>query len=152
MFFKTLETYELHKIILMKFNIMLIALLIALLVTSCGNSHKSHNQEAVQIELNNGQKWKVNLEMTPYILEAEQILLQYHDDDYHALADLLKNKNKGLIKSCTMDGKSHDELHKWLHPHMQLIDALEDTENEEKADKIIGELKASFQTYHNYFQ
>ena len=152
MFFKTLETFELHKIILMKFNIMLIALLIALLVTSCGNSHKSHNQEAVHIELNNGQKWKVNLEMTPYILEAEQILLQYNENDYDALAEQLKNKNNRLIKSCTMDGKSHEELHKWLHPHIQLIDALEDAENKEEADKIISELKVSFQTYHNYFQ
>ena len=50
-------------------------------------------------------KWKINLEMTPYILEAEQILLQYNDNDYNALAEQLKNKNNGLIKSCTMDGK-----------------------------------------------
>ncbi|MEZ4950622.1 MAG: hypothetical protein R2784_14740 [Saprospiraceae bacterium] len=84
--------------------------------------------------------------------EAEQILLQYNDNDYNALAEQLKNKNNGLIKSCTMDGKSHEELHKWLHPHIQLIDALEDAENKEEADKIISELKASFQTYHNYFQ
>lgn len=136
----------------MKIYIISIAVFVALLATSCGNSHKSHNQEAVQIELNNGQKWKVNLEMTPYILEAEQILLQYNDNDYIALAEQLKNKNKGLIKSCTMDGKSHEELHKWLHPHMQLIDALEDAENKEEADKLISELNASFQTYHNYFQ
>jgi len=136
----------------MKIYITFIAVFITLLATSCGNTHKSHNQEAVHIELNNGQKWKVNLEMTPYILEAEQILLQYNDNDYDALAEQLKNKNNRLIKSCTMDGKSHEELHKWLHPHIQLIDALEDAENKEEADKIISELKVSFQTYHNYFQ
>jgi hypothetical protein len=136
----------------MKIHIIFIAVFITLLATSCGNSHKSNTQEALQIELNNGQKWNVNLEMTPYILEAEQILLQYKGNDYNALAEQLKNKNNGLIKSCTMDGKSHEELHKWLHPHIQLIDALEDAENKEEADKIISELKASFQTYHNYFQ
>jgi hypothetical protein len=128
------------------------AVFFALLATSCRNSHHSLNLEAVQIDLNNGQKWKVNLEMAPFILEAEQILLQYNDNDFLALAEQLKNKNKGLIKSCTMDGKSHEELHKWLHPHMQLIESLGAAENKEEANKIISELKASFQTYHNFFQ
>lgn len=136
----------------MKIYIIFIAVFITLLATSCGNSHKIHTQEALQIELNNGQKWNVNLEMTPYILEAEQILLQYKGNDYNALAEQLKNKNNGLIKSCTMDGKSHEELHKWLHPHMQLIENLDDAENTEEADIIIDELKTSFQNYHKYFQ
>jgi hypothetical protein len=136
----------------MKIYIVFIAVLIALLPTSCGNSHKSHNQEAVQIELNNGQKWNVNSEMTPYILDAEQILMDYNGSNQKGLAEQLNAKNKGLIKSCTMDGKSHEELHKWLHPHMQLIDALEDAKNKAETDQIISELKESFQTYHNYFK
>jgi hypothetical protein len=136
----------------MKIYIISIAVLIALLATSCGNSHKSHNQEAVQIELNNGQKWNVNSEMTPYILDAEQILMDYNGSNHKGLAEQLNAKNKGLIKSCTMDGKSHEELHKWLHPHMQLIENLDDAENTEEADIIIDELKTSFQNYHKYFQ
>ncbi|MEZ4888721.1 MAG: hypothetical protein R3E32_28605 [Chitinophagales bacterium] len=136
----------------MKIYIISIAVLIALLATSCGNSHKSHNQEAVQIELNNGQKWNVNSEMTPYILDAEQILMNYNGSNPKGLAEQLNAKNKGLIKSCTMNGKSHEELHKWLHPHMQLIENLDDAENTEEADIIIDELKTSFQNYHKYFQ
>jgi len=122
------------------------------LATNCSNSHEDHTQEAVSIELNNGQKWKVNTEMTPYILEAEQVLMQFNSNDYKKLAEQLEAKNKGLIKSCTMDGKSHDELHKWLHPHIQLIKALDDPESKEEADKVVDELKSSFQTYHKYFQ
>lgn len=133
------------------FQISIIAVFFALFAMSCNNT-SNHEHAAASIELNNGQKWVVNAEMKPYILEGEQLLLNYDGTDYKQLAEGLKAKNKGLIKSCTMDGKSHDELHKWLHPHMQLIDALDDAENKEDADKIIAELTSSFQTYHANFQ
>jgi hypothetical protein len=97
-------------------------------------------------------KWIVNTEMTPFILEAEQLLLNYKGSDYETLAEQLKTKNNGLIKSCTMNGKSHDELHKWLHPHMNLIETLDDAADKAEADKIIDQLKISFQTYNTYFQ
>jgi hypothetical protein len=51
-----------------------------------------------------------------------------------------------------MDGKSHEELHKWLHPHMQLIEDLGNADNDQQANEIIAQLNKSFQTYHNYFQ
>ncbi len=80
------------------------------------------------------------------------MLNQYDNADYKELGEQLGGQNKRLIKSCTMKGKSHDELHKWLHPHMQLVEALEDAENEQNANKTIKQLKESFQTFHNYFQ
>ena len=129
-----------------------VVVLLALFAMSCNNSAKNDTNEEPNIELNEGQKWKVNEEMSPFILEAEQILMQYDGSNYENLAEQLESKNKGLIKSCTMDGKSHDELHKWLHPHMQLIEALDDAESKSEADKIIAELKSSFKTYHTYFQ
>ncbi|MFZ1705040.1 MAG: hypothetical protein WAT79_11895 [Saprospiraceae bacterium] len=117
-------------------------------------SHEDHqaNDENALIELVNGEKWMVNAEMKPYILDAENILAQYANSNYKELAEQLKDKNKGLIKSCTMDGQSHDELHKWLHPHMELIEALADAENGQEANKVIIELKKSFANYHTYFQ
>ena len=121
------------------------------LMVGCKNSG-SHNHEQVAIELNNGQKWKVNEEMSPYILEGEKILKDYTGQDYEALADELESQNKKLIKSCTMDGKAHDQLHKCLHPHIQLIESLEDAETVTQANTIIEQLKESFKTYHTYFQ
>jgi hypothetical protein len=125
--------------------------LTAVLAVSCNNSG-SHNHEQVAVELNNGQKWKVNEEMSPYILAGEKILKDYTGQDYETLADQLESQNKKLIKSCTMGGKAHDQLHKWLHPHMQLIESLEDAENVTQANTIIEQLKESFKTYHTYFQ
>ena len=93
--------------------------------------------------------------MKPYVAEAEATVNSYissHSSDYQALAAQLKEKNAALIKSCTMKGKSHEELHKWLHPHLELVDSLSKTETKENADKIIADIRASFQTYHQYFQ
>jgi hypothetical protein len=114
-----------------------------------------HDDEQSTIRLNNGEKWLVNEEMKPFILEAENILKEYiskKSTDYKALAEQLKKKNSGLIKSCTMKGESHDELHNWLHPHIDLIKALSEATSDEDAASIVSELENSFKTYHNYFQ
>ncbi len=119
---------------------------------SVSHDEHQHSDEVPTVELNNGEKWTVNPEMTPFILDAEKILNGYSNGNYKELAEQIEAKNQGLIKSCTMDGKSHDELHKWLHPHMGLIESLGDAENEQKANEIIAELKKSFEAYHTYFQ
>jgi hypothetical protein len=111
-----------------------------------------HAEVSPGIELDNGQKWQVNAEMTPYVQDAEKALSDYDNENYTALASQLTEKNQALINSCTMDGKSHDELHKWLHPHMELVKALSEAENTEKANQIVNEIKESFQTYNTYFQ
>ncbi|MCB9447112.1 MAG: hypothetical protein H6585_02055 [Flavobacteriales bacterium] len=142
----------------------------SLLLYGCGNAsnEKSNNQtevaehndhqhddESKALKLNSGVKWVVNEEMKPFILEAESILNQHiesQSQDYQALAAQLKEKNSGLIKSCTMKGESHDELHKWLHPHIELIESLSNAETAEEANKIITNLQTSFSTYNQYFQ
>jgi hypothetical protein len=104
------------------------------------------------IELNDGQKWEVNQEMKPPLERSEIALNKYDGKDYEIIAEQLKANNDELVKSCTMKGKSHDELHKWLHPHMKLTTALLEAKNEKEANKIIQKLKNSFDTYHQYFQ
>lgn len=140
----------------------------SLLLFSCGNStneqankqaetQEKHHQddESKALQLNSGEKWVVNEEMKPFILKAEGILNQYlesESQDYQTLAAQLKEENSGLIKSCTMKGESHDELHKWLYPHIELIESLSKAESTEQANKIVTDLQASFSTYNQYFQ
>lgn len=141
----------------------------SLLLYSCGNSSNEklnnqtevaehndhhHNEESESLKLNSGAKWAVNEEMKPFILKAEGILNQHiesQSQDYQTLAAQLKDLNSGLIKSCTMKGESHDELHKWLYPHIELIESLSKTESTEEASEIVANLQASFLTYHQYF-
>lgn len=114
--------------------------------------HHDENSEA--IELNNGEKWLVNEEMKPFVLKGEELVNEYiqaNKTDYKELAVQLKNKNSQLIKSCTMDGKSHDELHKWLHPHLELVKELENETDTTKANEIVSKIQHSYQVYHQFF-
>ena len=133
--------------------------LLALLVIGCSEQTPSEQTPmetpSENILLNKGDKWLVNEEMKPFILEAENILTEYiasKSSDYTVLAASLQEKNTGLINSCTMEGESHEELHKWLHPHMDLIEALANAETQEMAEPLIAQLSESFVSFHTYFQ
>ncbi|MBS1779888.1 MAG: hypothetical protein JST70_11225 [Bacteroidetes bacterium] len=133
---------------------------------SCNNSsdkstHKETENQAIHhqksseaVELNNGKKWVVNDEMKPFVLKGEELAntyIQNGQSDYKTLAEQLKKQNSQLIKSCTMDGKSHNELHKWLHPHLQAVEDLEKVTDAASANKIVLKLQHSYEQYHQYF-
>lgn len=113
-----------------------------------------HAQNAESIELNDGAKWIVNEEMKPFVLKGATLVnvyLQNNQTDNKVLASELKDQNDQLIKSCTMKGKSHDELHKWLAPHLALVKELEGETDALKANEIVLKLKNSYEQYHQYF-
>ena len=118
------------------------------------HAEHQHEESSEAIELNNGEKWLVNEEMKPFVVKGEELVnsyIQNNQTDYKALSQQLKEQNDQLIKSCTMDGKSHDELHKWLHPHLEIVKSLEDETNATKANEIVLQLQQSYQQYHQYF-
>ena len=113
-----------------------------------------HNENSDAIKLNNTEKWVVNEEMKPHLMKGEQTVNSFIDSkstDYQKLAEDVKEQNNHLIKSCTMDGESHDELHKWLHPHLEITKKLAAETNPEKSKELVAELKTSYQVYHEYF-
>ena len=117
------------------------------------NEHHAHEHET--LKLNDGEKWVINEEMKPNVAAQEESIENYKTSkstDYKALADQLVKQNSSLINSCTMDGESHDELHNWLHPHMELLEELSQAESEEQAEEVIPKLEASFESFHKYFQ
>lgn len=142
-----------------------------MLLWSCNNSAKTtsseeaeahtetsakpnHHENSEAVELNNGEKWQVNEEMKPFVIRGGELVNDYMQggkSDYKALAEQLKDQNNQLVKSCTMNGKSHDELHKWLHPHLELVKTLETETNAAKANETVLELQKSYQRYHQYF-
>lgn len=139
-----------------------------MLLWSCNNSTKKsttqqetedhtehyYDESSDAIELNNSKKWIVNEEMKPFVLNGEESVNTYLQDgqtDYKALAKKLKDQNSQLIKSCTMEGKSHDELHKWLYVHLEIVKALENETDTTKANEIVLRTQHSYQLYHQYF-
>ena len=110
--------------------------------------------ESAAIRLDNNQKWMVNNEMKPFVMKGEQLVNSYVETkqtDYKMLAKQVKEQNEKLIKSCTMDGASHDELHKWLHPHLELTKKLESEKDAAMADATVKDLQKSYLQYHEYF-
>lgn len=118
---------------------------------------ETETQEMVEsqtLELNNGEKWSVNPEMAPFIQSTQELVQNFKIDaksNYKGLAAQLKKGNSKLVASCTMIGKGHDELHKWLVPHLELVDQLENS-GEEEAKEVVEKLKASFDLLNQYFQ
>lgn len=132
------------------YNKIIISLVFTLIIFSC----KNNPQEAEMI-LNDGVKWNVNAEMMPPLEASEKLISEFVANDeaeYKALADQLKENNKLLISSCTMKGKSHDELHKWLHPYMGLVDELGKADDTNKANLVFQKIEQSFETFNQYFQ
>ena len=140
-----------------------------LLLWSCNNSTETstahqeteshaehhHDENSEAIELNNGEKWFVNEEMKPFVMKGEELVSTYIQDnqtDFKALVEQLKDQNTQLIQSCTMTGKSHDELHKWLHPHLEIVKTLENETDVAKANEVVNQLQHSYKEYHKYFQ
>ena len=119
-------------------------------LTSCGS-----DSNTPAIELNQGEKWKINAEMMPPLEASEKLILDFSASDnknYQALAKKLKEKNQVLISSCTMKGKSHDELHKWLHPYIGLVDQLENANDTNEPNQVFLKVEQSFVIFNQYFQ
>jgi hypothetical protein len=107
------------------------------------------------LELNKGERWRVNKQMMPFIKFSEELLIGFrkaNDTNYKKLAAALKECNNKLIASCTMEGKSHDALHQWLHPHLNLVKALENSTSASEVTANIEKLNHSFQIFNTFFE
>ncbi len=136
-----------------------ITLLVYFFVLSCNKapheSKENHQSSNIAIQLNNGQKWSVNDEMKPNIESGRAFLIDYEQSKSISFQDLavqLSEANNALISSCTMSGESHDELHKWLHPHLELTAKLKVAQSEEEAEILIEKLLQSYEKYSEYFE
>jgi hypothetical protein len=114
-----------------------------------------HNTETQIIELNNGVKWKVDDNMLVHIRNMENDVQEYtttEQKNYRLLADKLQKNIDLLTSDCTMKGKAHDELHKWLLPYIDLVKELSETEDQAEAAKQFENIQTSFITFNQYFQ
>lgn len=143
---------------------------ISLFLISCGNtSNEKSNEQTVTatheehqhdtepqiIELNNGEKWKVNDEMIPAIRNMEKDINDFstvEQKDYEALAEKLQKNINLLTSSCTMKGKAHDELHKWLLPYIDMVKELSEAKNNNQSAKQFENIQTSFKSFNQYFQ
>jgi hypothetical protein len=151
-----------------KLSILLTAL--SFFLFSCGNTpneksdkqaetatleEHQHNAEIQTIELNNGEKWKVDANMITHIRNMENDVISFskaQQKDYESLAEKLQSNIELLTSNCTMKGQAHDELHKWLLPYIDIVNELSEAKDETAASKQFDNIKISFTTFNQYFQ
>lgn len=146
---------------MLKIKIAFLATVI-LLLFSCNTKSKEEktteikteehqHSESETIQLNNGEKWKVDDNMMLHIRNMEKDVVHFDQEkstNYSLLAEKLKTNIDILTSNCTMKGKAHDELHKWLVPYIELVDSF----SEEKSANQFTEIQNSFLTFNQYFK
>lgn len=150
-----------------KINTVLI-LVMSIFLFACNNSNNAnkkveaesheghhHDGENEAIELNNGEKWKVDDQMLVAIRNMENdvnAVAIAEEKDYKSLAEKLKTNIDLLTSSCTMKGKSHDELHKWLLPYIDAVKELSKAKNEKEATEEFEKIENSLKVFNEYFK
>jgi hypothetical protein len=135
---------------------------LVVLLSSCNTKSKEDKPATVQveehqnsktkaIELNNSAKWKVDAAMMINIRAMENDVAYFektNNNDYQSLASKLKKSIDLLTSNCTMKGQAHDELHKWLLPFIDLVDAF----SKDKSNQQFTQIQESLITFNHYFQ
>lgn len=107
------------------------------------------------IQLNDGAKWAANLETTQGVKEMQNIIKDHATstiEEYHHMANQLNEVKNTVIKECTMKGASHDNLHIWLYPLIEKINALAETNNLDEATSIKLSIEDNLNAYTTFFQ
>lgn len=145
-------------------KLLLLLMVLTLFVSACGdkredavkikNDEQLHvNDDDEALELNDGKKWKVVDDMMIYLRNMEKAISEFETSeskDYKSLEKTLSQNVDSLVKNCSMEGKAHDELHKWLIPFIELAD--EFAMDEKKQNENFKKLKESFITFNKYFE
>lgn len=142
----------------------------SLFLLSCGDNFQEKskgqdqsNQHEIQptrlesqnIQLDHGEKWRVNAEMNPSIMRLQQKINDFsrsNAKDYKDLSIELQKDIDELISACTMKGQSHEELHKWLLPFIREVKNLSEFADAQEAEKHFEQLQTSITIYNQYFQ
>jgi hypothetical protein len=130
--------------------------------TEITKEHHEHETSGIytnawtsEINLNNGSKWQANAETNEGVKKMEDVLKTFKTttiDDYHELANQLNSSKNFVIKNCTMKGDSHDNLHVWLLPLMDKIEALSEVKAIDEAAKLKQSIYENVNAYNTYFQ
>lgn len=117
-------------------------------------THVVDNSWINEIKLNDGKKWEANKETTEGV-DKMLDLFENPDlkttEDFHNLAAKLNELKNYLVKNCTMKGESHDNLHIFLHPLIEKIEALGTVTNTDEGYKISESIIENLKYYYTYF-
>lgn len=108
-----------------------------------------------EINLDADEKWMANIETTEGVENMLNLLKSTPTEsveDYHLLADELNEEKNYIIKECTMEGPSHDNLHVFLHPLIDKVEALSNVTTIDEGARVKESIEENLQKYYDYFK
>ena len=121
---------------------------------SADPGHSVHPNYA-KLELNDGKKWVMAKPMMAHIRNLEKEVQEFESttgQDDAVLAKAIEENLGGLVTNCTMEGKAHDELHKWLMPFLGMSAAYAKATDPLDQQAKLQEIKESLRVFHSYFE
>ncbi len=107
------------------------------------------------LSLDNGQRWKANIETTQGVANMTQLMDAFVESDdtklYNSLSDSLKSEFKMIFKQCTMEGEAHNHLHSFLFPMKEMFTMLE-SDDIATCQKGASTFKAHLPQYLEFFE
>lgn len=107
------------------------------------------------LELNDGRKWVVPPGMMVHIRNIETDIHNFEAapaKDHATLASAIQQHLGRLVTNCTMEGKAHDELHKWLMPFLGSSQAYVDATALRVQEEKCRELQRALVVFNRYFE
>ena len=118
-----------------------------------GEAHAAHSGQGA-LELDGGKKWAVPGPMMVHIQSIERLVREFEagGGDHAVLAASIQENLGGLVTNCTMRGKAHDELHKWLMPVLGSSADYAKAADPQVQRQKLQEIERSLAVFHRYFQ
>ncbi len=141
---------------------MLIVLALVLASTACSTSKREragrvHSAAAsyAALELNDGKKWVVAKPMMVHIQNIEKQVQNFEStpggDDAVLAKEIQENLGR-FVTNCTMEGKAHNELHKWLMPLLGLSAEYSKATDRRVQQEKRQQIEESLHVFHSYFE
>ncbi|NTS39820.1 hypothetical protein HRG84_02795 [Flavisolibacter sp. BT320] len=132
--------------------------LLVLLLAGCANDpatseHSTAGHPATvsaqpaTLQLNNGQKWKLDAATRQHMSEIKAHITQASHAGGVLSGKELQKHADNLIKDCRMKGPDHDALHRWLAPFLEHVQALRENRDAEAASHALNDDVKTFDTY-----
>ncbi len=146
-------------------HLLIVGALYCSLLTACTRSKAEYNIRAPEnkyilcrgsaLYLNDGKKWKSNMETTKGINDmielVHKVVVPADTLTYHALGDTLMQEYLYIINYCEDMGEAHELIHAYLFPLHELIIPLQ-ISGQATCDAQYLKIKEHLDKYHQYFE
>lgn len=118
-------------------------------------THADHGEQATELALNNGEKWKADSTTLQNVALLQKIVSgtkQENLENHLKIAASLQDGLNKMVSECKMKGADHEALHHWLEPIMEKTKELKNANSIETARTIFGEIEKLLNLFPQYFE